>query len=194
MKGASSHAKKTAFPRETESRVSLCRPARNKSGPGWIDAIGEHRGGGRGGPFHQILRRPSSSILPLVPLLPLSLYLSAATPTSSCPRLRSLYNGNRESQMAIYASLVSRRSRPSALLLSCVPPGGYKRARSFRLSRIWFIGWLARVRNLGNRDSQFGYKINVFSNTIPLPFSHLLVINFILFHSSSIDDTSCFEA
>jgi len=75
MKGASSYAKKTAFPQETESRVSLYWPARNKSGPGWIDAIGEHRRGGRGGPFHQILRRPSS-VYPLSPPLFPSLSLS----------------------------------------------------------------------------------------------------------------------
>lgn len=62
--------------------------------------------------------------LSVSPSLSLSLSLSASTPTSSCPRLRPLYNGNRESQMAIYASLVPRRSRPFASLLSRVSRGG----------------------------------------------------------------------
>lgn len=76
-------------------------------------------------------------------------------------RISGLYTmGIRESQMAIYASLAPRRS----LRYYLASPGGYKRVRSFRLSRIWFIGWLTRVCNLGNRDSQISYKVNVFSN------------------------------
>ena len=101
---------------------------------------------------------------------PLHLFLSIFLPRCQLLPTRvpgSLYNGNRESRMAIYASLVRRQSRPFASLPFCVSRGSHERARSFQLSKIWFIGWLARVRNLGNWDSQFDHTVEyLFSNTI----------------------------